>query len=127
MLINLDYIKCDLETFEGVSISLKPLDVQSYQKLIKLVSSMGILSETDIDFSIENFSKPDLLKISKELIPKFSENLAGIQIQQDGEEREAVVEDLFNHSALLPLNLTILFKLFTLSQISADDVVETKK
>ena len=125
MLINLDY-----DTFEipetDATIEVRPLNVVSYQKILKVMAGVGEIGDS-VSAGLEQLSNPKILEIASEVLPNFTKNLKGIQIQQDGNIVDATVADLIKHGAFLQMCFQILLHLFTISGIKKEDEQKIKK
>lgn len=122
MILNLDYQKVEIS--DGVSIEMKSLDFQDYQKLTKF--TMKIMQEQSSDdkpeiSGLKQLSSQDLIVIGSDLIPKYCQNLEGADITESGATRKADVSDLLKYGAYSALVIIILTKLFEVSAIKEDE------
>ena len=129
MLLDLDYQKFQIANTEA-SIEIKPLSVDAYQKLIRLLSSMG-LSGMDEDSAVEDGLKrlgdEKLLSLIQEIIPSHCTNLKGVELKESGAIREAKIEDLIQYGACIQFFFPVLMQLFSISTLSAEQEKDAKK
>lgn len=122
MLLNLDYQRVEIS--EGVTIEVKALDVKDYHSLTKFTMKiMECQSEDDKPeiAGLKQLSNDDLMAVGSEMIPKYCQNLEGVEITESGSTRQAKVEDLIKYGAFSPLIIVVLTKLFEVSTIKNDD------
>ena len=105
MLIDLDYKQISLSDDEQnpITIELKSVSAADYHLLIKIIKNVfDTQKATDIttdtgkaEMGIAQLENPELVEIAKNLFPKYTRNLKGIQIKREGSVVEATVEDLY--------------------------------
>jgi len=125
MLVNLDYEQFEIQ--DGVTIDIKPLNVGHYQKVLKYISRLGVVSEDDPEKGVAQFSDPEVAILIETLIPIYSQNLKGIELKEKGATRAATVKDLTKHAAFMPMCFTIMIQIFTISSIKEDESKQIKK
>lgn len=135
MLVSLGYKKMELQ--QGVTIMVKQLNVEAYQKLISVISTFAKSQNEDMTEQqvmlngLEQMSNTEVVRIAKEIIPAHCKDLEGIDLEDDSDGetkiRTATVSDLFEIGALLPFVVAIIFELFRISSISEDDTKKLKK
>lgn len=128
MLISFDYETFELQ--EGVSIDIKPLDKQSYQLLIRLLSKMqlsGTESNEQIESGFRSLGDEQLSKAIEQIIPKNCKNLRGIQKKQNGAVEDASIEDLISHGSSISFFLPVLIQMLNITSISSEDQKTLKK
>lgn len=128
MYVDLDYRQFDLG--DGASIEIKPLNSDTYQKMLTFMTNSSISSDMD-DEAIASATKyltdPDFLIIVNEIIPEHCRNLSGITIKQDGAERAATINDLLKIGAFLTTRMNIAMKLFNISTLTEGEKSDVKK
>jgi len=129
MLLNIDY-----QTFEipggDATIDIKPLEVNAYQKLIRLISDIGIADvkeEAAIAEGLKRLGDEKLLSIIQEIIPDHCQNLKGVEIQENSSKRIASIEDLIKYGASIQFFFPVLLQLFAISTLSAKETDVLKK
>jgi len=125
MLLNLDYSKFEIPDTDA-SIKVKSLSVEAYQKILKVMASMEQGGDA-VQSGLTQLSNPDILELAKEILPAFTKDLSGVQIQEDDKIVDAKVEDLLKHGGFLQLCFTILLHLFTISGVQTKDGKKIKK
>jgi len=127
MLVDLDYDKFIVQ--DGVSVDVKPLNVRDYQRILRYIADLGIVGEDadEAGVGIDQFSRPEVAILIKDILPAYSANLEGVQIKQHGKVRDAKIKDLIEHSAFLSMCFSILFQIFTISSIKEEEHKEIKK
>lgn len=133
MLVSLDYKEVKVGN-DDVTVEIKPLSVGAYQDILKILhgiiskSSGSNLSEEEVrDLGIAQMSNPELIEVCKKTFPEHVRNLKGIQLQENGEVRDATIEDLFRYGALIDYCISILTTLFQESNLSKKEEKDLKK
>ena len=125
MLLNLDYTVFEIPETD-ITIEIKPLSVEAYQGILSIMAKMN-LSGDAVESGLEQMSSPEILKLASELIPKFTRNLKGISIRENGSVIDATIEDLLKHGALLQICFTVIMQLFSISSITKEETSKVKK
>lgn len=118
MRLILDYQK--LEIASGITIEAKSLEYADYQHLARFTMSLVEASKSDEPkevLGLKQLSNEDLMEVGRSVIPKYCRNLKGIEVEQEGTERLATIEDLTTYGAFSPIIIAVLTKLFEISTI----------
>lgn len=126
MIIDLDFTTFEIPDTDA-TIDVKPLSVEAYQKILKIMASVSGDGMDATQLGLQQLGSPEVATIAKDILPKFTANLKGIRIKQNGTETEATVEDLTKHGAFLQLCFTILIHLFTISGMKKEEGTKIKK
>ena len=135
MIIDLDYKQIVLDEENGISVEMKAVDAKSYSLLVKqmrsifnIQNSVDITSELgQIEMGMAQLESPELIEISKGILPKFCKNLKGIQLKENNSLREATIDDLTTSGSGMTLCIRIITELFTLSSTTNMEADKVKK
>ena len=127
MKLSLDYKVQPL--MEGVSIEMKSMENQDYQQVLKL---MGILMPGDNDSEnreerVKRLSQTILAEVMSKVIPKYCRNLVGLEIEENGKDRPATIEEFSTLGGFFMLAVQTLTLLFNASQLNTAQVDAVKK
>ena len=129
MFVNLDYQEFEVQ--EGITLEIKSLDTQSYQRVMGFLSGGGFDKDIDEETRVaklqKSFSSPEIFDLIKGLLPVHCRNIKGLSLRFDGVERIATVEDIVSHGVFLTMCVNILVKIFTNSVIAKGEAEKIKK
>lgn len=119
MLLNLDYEQINFPSIEGATIEIKPLDVQTFQKIIPIIKETNS-SDNVQEVGLTQMSSPKMIKLINDTLPRFTRNLQGVQVKKNNEVSEASIQDLMQVGSMLPNLFALLMKLVTFSQLTEE-------
>ena len=114
------------------NIDLAPLEIQDFQKLLKYIASANknASEEEAAQEGLEKMSDDKLKTLFKEFLPKYCQNIQGIDIivkKEPKETRNATIEDLLKYGIFFTYSFNILVKLFSISSLAKEEEMAIKK
>lgn len=128
MYVNLDYQEFELG--DGATIEVRPLDSDAYQKLLTFMTQSSVtedMSHEDMSTATKNLTNPDFINLIAEILPGHCRNITGVNIRQDGIERNATIEDLMSIGAFFTTRINIVMRLFNISTLTEQEETDVKK
>lgn len=114
------------ETGDKIEVVLKPLTMQDYQYSMPFVNKIQKLSTENVDL----MGDASIIKLFKELLPKYVNEIKGIDIVESRspyKARPCTLEDMFEHGTFFNLLLQIFIKLISISSLSKEQELNVKK
>lgn len=121
----------DYETFkidDESSVDIRPLEVGDFQDLLQYVGKVNSEKSDDLEtMGIKRMADKELSTLSQSIIPKYCQNLQGINIKESGTTRPAAIEDMLKYGMFTGTCLRILTALLNLSSLSEAEEKTVKK
>lgn len=113
----------------GVTMEVKPLDMPSFQKIMVLFkdfkSGVSVQEQTDRNNPVMN---PEIVNIMCDILPTHVRKLSGVQVQDEtGNLRDADINDMLGHGSMMMYLVSILLKIFAISNINKEEREKVKK
>lgn len=128
MILDLDYRTWEIPNTDGATLDIRPLEIGPYQKIISMLASNTAEKDGDAaQIGMRNMSKPELMKLSLEIIPLHCQNLKGLKVKQAGAIRDLTIDELTKQGACAVICFQILTQLFAISALSKEESEAVKK
>ena len=105
-------------------ITAFPLKLKDYHKVLRFLNKSipkdenGMILSDSLSAGMGILATEGLEAIFTEIFPVYIKEFSGLQIQENGQLREALIQDLWTYGMLAPIGLEILMFIFGISNLT---------